>query len=308
MNTTPVISVIIPTYNHAQYLKKALNSLCIQTFPNWEAVVINNYSQDDTIEVVKSFNDSRIRIKNFKNNGIIAASRNLAINITKGKYLAFLDSDDTWLPEKLAICKVILDEGHDLVCHGLHLFGNKSEKDQYYGPSNRATYKALLYKGNCIATSATMVRRDLVENVGGFSENKKFVTAEDYHLWIKLAQIGTKIVFIDHILGNYRFHESNTGTTIKQATAVKYVVEDFFPNQKARSILDKIRIRFRYGIIDYGIARSMQSQGKYSIALYYLFKSLHIYPLFIKIYVAIAINIILLIFSILFKKEYIRKK
>src|SRR5687767_4383972 len=94
----PLVSVIIPTYNHAPFLREALESLIAQDFRDWEALVVNNYSTDDTLEVVRSFDDRRIRVENFRNNGVIGASRNLGIRLSRGKYIAFLDSDDKWYP------------------------------------------------------------------------------------------------------------------------------------------------------------------------------------------------------------------
>src|SRR3989304_1426515 len=79
MTPSPLVSVIIPTYNHAHFLREALESVCAQTHANWEAVVINNYSEDNTVEVVESFKDPRIRLENFRNNGVIAAFRNRGI-------------------------------------------------------------------------------------------------------------------------------------------------------------------------------------------------------------------------------------
>ncbi|NDF83787.1 MAG: glycosyltransferase family 2 protein, partial [Actinobacteria bacterium] len=104
MSKSPRVSVVIPTFNHAKLLKRALDSVVAQTFDNWEAIVVNNFSADETIDVVRSFNDDRITLINFSNNGIIAASRNQGIKAARGQYLAFLDSDDKWYPEKLEKC------------------------------------------------------------------------------------------------------------------------------------------------------------------------------------------------------------
>jgi glycosyltransferase involved in cell wall biosynthesis len=290
VSSTPLVSIIIPTYNHAQFLHEALQSVCNQTFVDWEVLVINNYSEDDTIEIVKAFDDSRIHLENFRNNGVIAASRNHGIGMARGKYLAFLDSDDTWFPEKLSTCIVRLENGCGLVCHGLRWFGNRSERNQHYGPENRSTYDALLYKGNCIATSATIVRRELVEAVGGFSESLEIVTAEDYHLWLKLAQAGIEMTFVDQVLGSYRFHDANTGTAIKQAKAVEHVVEDFFPKQELRNLREMVRVRLRYGIINYGVGRSMQANRQFFAAWPYFLRSLSLHPFYIKTYIAIILN------------------
>lgn len=291
MTASPLVSVIIPTYNHAHFLREALESVCAQTYTNWEAVVINNHSEDNTIEIVESFNDPRIRLENFRNNGVIAASRNRGIALARGKYLAFLDSDDLWFPEKLACCITRLEGGCDLVCHGLRWFGNGREQDKFYGPAHRATFTALLDRGNCIATSATVVRKDLVVSVGGVSEEQEIITAEDYHLWLKLARAGAKIDFINQVLGGYRLHSANTGTAIRQAKAVKHVVEDFYPEKQSRSLRDRIRVRFRYGIIDYGSGRSMQANDQFFAAWPYFLRSLVRHPFYFKTYIALALNV-----------------
>ena len=291
MISKPLVSIIIPTYNHAKFLQEALQSVCNQTFTDWEALVINNYSEDETINVVKNFRDPRIHLVNYRNNGIIAASRNHGISMAKGEYLAFLDSDDMWMPEKLSICLNTLNKGCDLVCHGLLWFGNRSERNHYYGPANRSSFDKLLYEGNCIATSATIVRKELVQEVGGFSERSEVVTAEDYHLWLKLAQAGIEICFIEKVLGNYRFHNNNTGSALRQANAERYVIEKFFPRQESRNLRETIKVRFRYGIINYGLGRSMQANSQFLVAWPFFLKSLILHPFYIKTYIAITLNI-----------------
>ena len=92
----PDVSIVIPTYNHGIYLKEAIRSIIIQTFKNWECIIINNLSTDNTVDIVKSFNDPRISIINYKNNGSIAASRNKGILSARSEIIAFLDSDDYW--------------------------------------------------------------------------------------------------------------------------------------------------------------------------------------------------------------------
>lgn len=293
MRADPLVSVIIPTYNHAQFLREALQSVCDQTFTDWEAIVVNNYSEDDTVSVVASFGDERIRLENFHNNGIIAASRNRGISLARGRYLAFLDSDDIWFPEKLAACVQRLgNDGCDLVCHGLHWFGDRRERDVFYGPASAATFEGLLYKGNCIATSATVVCRDAVEAVGGFSEDENIQTAEDYHLWLKLAQAGIEAVFIDQILGRYRFHDANTGSAIRQGMAVKAVLDGFFPEKMSRRLIDRVRIRFRCGTNEYAIARCLQAKGQFLAAWPYFFRAWFLHPFYLKTYTAIGLNVL----------------
>ena len=117
MNEKPLVSVVIPTFNHAPLLKRALDSVVAQTYSDWEAIVVNNFSTDETIDVVNSFKDDRIKLVNFKNNGIIAASRNQGIKLAQGKFVAFLDSDDNWYPKKLEKCVDRAMLGATLICH-----------------------------------------------------------------------------------------------------------------------------------------------------------------------------------------------
>ena len=90
--SSPLVSIIIPTYNNAEFLGKALKSVIDQTYGSWEAIVIDNNSTDQTDEVINKFQDIRIKYYKISNYGIIAKSRNLGINLAKGEWIAFLDS------------------------------------------------------------------------------------------------------------------------------------------------------------------------------------------------------------------------
>lgn len=291
MNLSPVVTVIIPTYNHAHFLREALQSIIAQTYTDWEAIVVNNFSEDDTVEVIKSFADSRIRLVNFRNNGVIAASRNRGIALARGKYLAFLDSDDSWYPEKLARCMESFDTDIGLVCHGLRWIGDQ-DRDVFGGPEQHATFDALLDRGSCITPSATVILKNSVEAVGCFSEDPAIVTAEDYHLWIKLAQAGVNMRFIREVFGKYRVHSGNqSGSVMRHLNAVLGVVNEFFPAVDSRSLKMQLRVRRRYGIAYYGAGRAMQRNGKSAEAWPLLYNALTYSPFFIKNYIAILVGL-----------------
>lgn len=96
-----LVSIIMPSYNTAQYIKNSIDSILAQTYKNWELLIVDDCSTDNTDEIVARFNDSRITyVKNEKNSGA-AISRNRALKMAKGKWIAFLDSDDLWTPDKL---------------------------------------------------------------------------------------------------------------------------------------------------------------------------------------------------------------
>jgi glycosyltransferase involved in cell wall biosynthesis len=115
------VSIIIPTYNHASYLGRALRSVINQTYTNWEAIVIDNHSTDNTDQVMSNFKDPRIKYLKINNDGVIAKSRNKGIEIAKGKWVAFLDSDDWWTSDKLKVCLSFANDNVDLIYHDLKI-------------------------------------------------------------------------------------------------------------------------------------------------------------------------------------------
>ena len=127
----PLISIVIPTYNHAHFLHDALLSVIAQTYQNWEAIVIDNHSNDNTDQVVHSFGDARIKLLKVHNQGIIATSRNMGIKKAKGEWVAFLDSDDLWYPKKLelAVDRITQNPEFD-VCRTNELMVNRIDGDR----------------------------------------------------------------------------------------------------------------------------------------------------------------------------------
>ena len=286
----PAVSVVIPTFNHAQFLRIALESIRAQTFVDWEVIVVNNFSEDETIVVVESYEDPRIRLVNFANQGIIAAARNHGLSLTKAPFVAFLDSDDFWYPEKLQLCMDKLAHGYDLVCHSEVWVGpGERRRRVHYGPETRATYEHLLLDGNCISTSAVVLRRGWLDRVGYFSENPRFITAEDYELWLKLAKEGAKFGFIDTVLGIYRIHDSNSSRLV--LSNMQAVLDIFFVHKQ--SLDSKVKnscLKRREAIIYYGGARTLQNSGNNYDAKIYFKKAIVKYPFSPRFYIALLIN------------------
>ncbi len=295
MNSThatnpPLVSIVVPTFNHATFLNAAIDSICAQTYPHWQAIIINNFSTDNTIDIVASFNDSRIRLINFHNGGIIAASRNHGIQHATGEFVAFLDSDDTWYPEKLAKCVSALEHGNDLVCHGeLWIDDSARQRKVMYGPRSRSTYSNLLFRGNCISTSATVVRRTILDQLNGFRESIEFVTAEDYDLWLRIANLTQRIEFIPEVLGEFRRHSGNASNAVmRNMLAELSVIEDHFSRQD-RTILTQLKRRHRRGIAHYGAGRGLDASGDSAQAVREFLRSFAMTPLNVRLYPAIVL-------------------
>lgn len=286
----PRISIVIPTYNHARFLRTALDSIRAQTFGDWDAVVINNFSEDDTIAVVDSYDDARIRLVNFANCGIIAAARNHGLSLTQAPFVAFLDSDDFWYPEKLQRCMDKLALGYDLVCHAEVWVGfGERRRTVHYGPELRATYESLLLDGNCLSTSAAVVRREWLERAGGFSVQSEFVTAEDYELWLKLARDGARIGFVGEVLGEYLIHEGNQSrNALRNMHAVMAVFEHHRSALEGRTSAG--RLRRREAVILYSGARGLQDSGQHRQAWPHFFEAVLRYPWVPRFYVAMLLN------------------
>ena len=119
MNQFSFFSVVIPTYNCCELLKRALTSVFSQTYQNFEIIVVDNSSTDNTKTVVKNFKNDRIKYIEVNNNGVIAYSRNKGIENSRGEWIVFLDSDDVWKPEKLEKVgdAIIKNPGVILFCH-----------------------------------------------------------------------------------------------------------------------------------------------------------------------------------------------
>lgn len=287
VSNTPLVSVVVPTYNHATFLKDAIDSIRAQTYTQWQAIIVNNYSTDNTTEIVTGFNDDRIHLINFRNEGVIAASRNQGILHANGEFVAFLDSDDVWYPEKLAACVSVLQEGNDLVCHGELWVGESTrQREMLYGPRSHATYSQLLYRGNCISTSATVVRRSILAALDGFSERTDFVTAEDYDLWLRIAKSTQRIEFIPKVLGEFRRHGGNASNAVlRNMSAELSVINDHFSGQDS-SVRNRVRQRKRRGRALYGAGRSLDASGNNIQALRLFARSFATSPFNVRLYPA----------------------
>ena len=154
----PLVSVILPTYNHANFLKDAIESVIKQDYSSWELIIIDNYSTDHTDQVISLFKDDRI--KNFKinNDGIIAKSRNKGIQESNGDWIAFLDSDDIWYFNKLSTIITYLDRNKkiDIVCSNEYLH-------------NKSSGKKHIFPGKWTKTLKTQVHKQVPRNTGTFT-------------------------------------------------------------------------------------------------------------------------------------------
>lgn len=202
----PLVSVIVTTYNREEYLKETLKSILAQTFTDFELIVVDNFSNYDFFRVIEEIGDTRIRPFQNQNNGIIAVNRNFGLSKAVGKYVAFCDDDDLWLPEKLDEQIRLLSGNEKTICCSNLVFVDGSGsyiktviKKQYKNPFK-------IYNNNIICLSTVMIERsDLVL----FDESETFKGIEDCGLWTKLIHNGYKVLLIKKPLINYRISGTN---------------------------------------------------------------------------------------------------
>lgn len=208
-NLCPKVSVIIPTYQHADFVGEAIDSALAQTYTDYEIILVNDGSTDGTREIVVAYGNQIKYI--YQDNRGLPAARNTGILASKGQYLSFLDADDVWLPNKLKLEVEFLDTypSVKLVCSNYSYFGSRKgpRRTGFEGIPLTSGYglKELFFK-NPILPSAVLVRKSCLEKVGLFDES--MIQCEDLDMWLRIAA-HFEVDYIDTPLVKYRLHERN---------------------------------------------------------------------------------------------------
>ena len=287
-NKTPFFSVVVTTYNRKDLLKKNISSILNQTFTDFELIIIDNYSNYDFIEFIKSFNDDRIKPYQNQNNGNIAVNRNFGIYKAKYKYISFCDDDDFWFPNKLELVynSIINNPNCILYCHWEVLEKNgKDIKILKHGPTSRKMYESLLFDGNKVSTSAATVERKIAIEEKGFNESKELLTVEDYDFWLRLAKRGN-FHFINQVLGKYVLFGNNESSNLKlHAEANFYLREKYIKLYLKDNKISAFRLNHFYSKMwSYKSASYLKMQEFYK-SRKYIYKALKYNPLNFKAWI-----------------------
>ena len=219
--SVPKVSVVVPTYDSARFLGKAIQSVLDQTFQDWELIVVDDGSTDNTRDVVAAFRDARIRYVHQENRGAPAAL-NAGIRLGRGAYVAFLGADDRWLAEKLALQVAQLDSlplEVGLVYSDLHLLNLEDDTilGRFLGgrepPRGRVLSQLVRTEGSFLHPCAALIRREVFDKVGVFDEGLK--THEDWDLWIRIAT-AYEVEALDIPLGMYGRRPSQLTKDVRQ--------------------------------------------------------------------------------------------
>ena len=191
-NNSILVSVVIPTYNRAQLLCRAIRSVLRQTYTHLECIVVDDGSTDDTAQIVRQFADDRLLYLRHETNRGGSAARNTGIQNASGNYLAFLDSDDEWLPAKLEKQLQSLQSCSEHVgavhCQFYAVFDATGDRIKVKKPLNFRgdVYQRLLQGENQSSTSLFLVRRECFKTCGLFDE--ELTSFQDYDMWLRIAQ------------------------------------------------------------------------------------------------------------------------
>jgi glycosyltransferase involved in cell wall biosynthesis len=239
---SPKISVVIPLYNHARYIEETVDSVLKQSYRDFELIIVNDGSSDDSEAVVGKIKDERIRYFSQENQGA-ARTLNRGVRLARGEYVSILNSDDVYYPERLEECASALDDDPSLSAVFSHLEfidagGNfvkylRGAEENWEGHTPETSFKGAhnmvldLLGGNFLTTTSNLCcRRGVFDTVGFFSDLRY---AHDYDFFLRLCS-GHKVRLIEKPLVKYRIHNLNT---VKESEAavnfeVGLVLADFF--------------------------------------------------------------------------------
>lgn len=211
-----LVSVIIPAYNRAATIKRAVDSVLCQTYPDIEVIVVDDGSTDNTAEIVNEYDDNRVQLIRQKEHGGASKARNTGIASAKGEYIAFQDSDDEWFPDKLR-CQIELMECEKFqACYCAHNLIEKGKETITIPPGYQDTDKyqihlrEVLRRINAIGTPTLVITQGLLEQLGTQCFDEELPRMQDYDLVIRIIKM-TEIGYVNKVLVNlYRVEECIT--------------------------------------------------------------------------------------------------
>jgi glycosyltransferase involved in cell wall biosynthesis len=215
--TQPLASVVVPTFNRSQLLQETIESILSQTYTNFEVIVVDNMSVDDTESYVINCGDPRVRYFRNPNGGIISVNRNFGIKQSKGQFIALCDDDDIWFPTKLAKQMEVMtsDEKVGICYSNAESFSAAGTQKLFHVRRKifSGHFGGLLF-GNVIPNSSVLIRKKVLDDVGVINEVPELVGAEDYELWLRIA-FRYEARYIDEALIRYRVHPGNLSGNMK---------------------------------------------------------------------------------------------
>lgn len=271
LNNYPFFSVIIPTFNRAEKLNRALDSLAAQTLKDFEVIVCDDGSTDRTKEVVDSFKGKiTVTYLREENWGGPARPRNNGLRVAQGKWICFLDADDWWYPQKLATVFASTDKA-DIIHHDCAVFDGNGKKfiNMRGRQLKKPVFIDLMTRWNALHTSTVCIKKTIMDQVGGFSEEKKLIAIEDFELWLRISRITDHFVHIPCLLGAYWAADDNISSFSELSIAREVFVHDRFATDLAPDDYREAEkmLFYRKGIILWHLGCNRESRNMFEQAL-----------------------------------------
>lgn len=243
-------SVIIPTYNRADLLDRCLDSLVRQTFRDFEVLVCDDGSTDDSRDVAERYkNRLDLRYLWDENWGGPARPRNRGIAEARGEWICFLDSDDWWTPDKLEACLPYLDS-YDMLYHDMYVVEQGVESQPNHQLRGRLLkspiYHSLLMHGNCVVNSSVVLRRSVIDRVGPLTEDRALIAVEDFDYWLSVSRVSERFCHIARPLGYYWMGETSISYNDKWFARHRALYAKHLPNIKSAKAVAQIQAAQAY--------------------------------------------------------------
>jgi glycosyltransferase involved in cell wall biosynthesis len=240
--------VVIPVFNGEKFIGQALESVFSQTYKDFEVICIDDGSSDGSPEVIAQYG-GKVRYFRQENAGPSSA-RNAAMNMSRGEFIAFLDQDDLWYPDKLRLQMDYLKRHPDVAMVHSNINISRDDVVIHHGlpierRQNGSSVFEELYLGNFINSITVVARRKIFDIIGLFDED--FRMAQDYDLWMRIAS-RFKIAYQDEIMAEYRLHDNNSSrnniAVIKDDLNILYKMRSLYPSLVSSIPVEKVRKRY----------------------------------------------------------------
>jgi len=225
-----LVSVVIPAFNSEQYIAECINSVLTQTYQNFEIIIIDDGSSDNTVNIVSAYKNDKIRLFHQKNSGS-GAARNHGVKQASGTWIAFIDADDIWLPDKLQkqleLCSNQVWSHTDLFFLG-DIYPKHTKTTELTSKHSGYILKNLLVE-NSIGTSSVIIDKDIFQEFGGFNTGLRAL--QDWDLWLRVAE-KYEICYLDEPLVYYRVHSDSTSRNVRKTLPYHlYLIDHAFSQQ-----------------------------------------------------------------------------
>lgn len=269
-----LFSVVMPSFNSEKYIKRSIESVLNQSYENWELIIVDNNSSDNTLKIAESFNDDRIKVILIDNQGVIARSRNKGLEVAKGEYTCFLDSDDLWGSSRLEIIVESLKKNtlQNAFYHSFYKIDKDDKKLEFYETSEDINYFFLLKK-NVIGTLAACVKTEILKNLKGFNEDPDLVGMEDWDLWLRIIR-DNKFTFLkEENLAYYRVHGESYSSNMDKMKRAYIKINDLHFSKNGISEREK-KILKLYAVYNFNLLTKSFSLSEMLTVLLLSLKSL----------------------------------